>query len=117
MAATTRSYPFGTRISRVITPAFAIMVSTAKEGMFQKQSTVICLLAPPRFLDRGAALGKITWASACTSTERLQLHDLIVEKLDSLGTADMDLIDTLDVVVNAMRVSGNATQFEAYPGA
>jgi hypothetical protein len=81
-----RSHIFGGKTARIHTPSFKCMVSTAKEGLFKKQSTMI--LEGDMLHDRAAdwrPCGKLFYASSLRSKDRLQFHDAIVELLDQLG--------------------------------
>ena len=85
MIVTNRKYPFGTRIATIVTPMFVCKVSTAKEGLLQKQSTMVFQTRDPNGTDVGRTVAKITYSPSLRSSDRLQMHELISTHLDVAG--------------------------------
>ena len=111
MILSNRDYWFGTRIARLSTEKFAVMVSTAKAGLFQKQSTRFYMLdGAPDFAKRGPWVGEIQWAVQFNSATRLEFHEKVVRVLDKLG-ADTSLIDAIERIVQRTRATGHADAF------
>jgi len=69
---------FGGRATTIVTKAYSCTVCTAKEGLFQKQSTMIIELKNGS--KRG--VGKIIYSPSLRSADRLSLHDVICKMLD-----------------------------------
>ena len=92
MIASNRNYPFGSRVTTIHTSQYTCMVSTAKEGFLQKQSTMIAEM-PIGQLEPRRLVAKIIYTPSLRSDDRLQMHDLVTKHLNeagesqSLGTA------------------------------
>lgn len=97
-----RRYPFGSKVTRITTPVFAAMVSTAKEGLFSKQSMMIFDVSNGTH----EPVGKIMWSSAMRSEDRLNMHDRIVAALNSMGDNGTSLADCIEFVVGKIRPTG-----------
>ena len=76
------------------------MVSTAKEGLFSKQSTVVIEGDPLRDGANCIACSKIIYADSISSRERLQLHDELAERLSHLGDDGVDFGSALAEVLS-----------------
>jgi hypothetical protein len=97
-------YAFGSKGSIIQTLYFTCMVSTAKEGLLQKQSTMVHICtANGIVIRRGVA--KLIYTSSLRSSDRLQLHDIVVASLDELGD-EMDLGEALDLVIEHLKQRG-----------
>src|SRR5436309_243070 len=59
MIISSRNFPFGARVTRLQTIKFSCSVSTAKEGWFQKQSTMIAEVEATAVDVASAGLGKL----------------------------------------------------------
>ena len=79
------------------------MVSTTKEGLFKRQSTMI-LEMPVGQLDPRRAVAKIIYSPSLCPSDRLQMHDALAKSLDaageskSLGTAISSCTECLMVL-------------------
>jgi hypothetical protein len=111
MIASNHSLPLGTRITVINTPSFACRVSTAKEGTFKGQSTMICQgeIVDGRFLEVHMC-GKVIYSQSLGSSDRLQLHDGIVEALDEWGEQGSMLGDALQSVFAELKERGVAVE-------
>ena len=105
MILSTHRYPFGTKISRVQTPQFTCSVSTAKEGFLQRQSTMVSICTPDGIKITRRGVAKLIYASSLRSTDRLQLHDIVVASLHELGQ-EMSLGEAIDLVIQHFRERG-----------
>ena len=76
------------------------MVSTAKESLLAKQSTVIFDGDPVRDEANCRACCKIIYADSIRSRERLQLHDELAERLSQLGDNGVSLGSALTAVLS-----------------
>jgi hypothetical protein len=80
------------------------MVSTAKEGLLQRQSTVVSICgANGKIYRRGVA--KLIYASSLRSSDRLQFHDIVIASLDKLGD-EMGLSEALDNIIQHFKERG-----------
>lgn len=98
-------YPFGTKISRIQTPRFTCMVSTAKEGLLQRQSTMVSICSADGTIIYRRGVAKLIYASSLRSNDRLQFHDIVVASLDELGDK-MYLSEAIDHVIQYFKERG-----------
>ncbi|OGW37446.1 MAG: hypothetical protein A2Y97_00040 [Nitrospirae bacterium RBG_13_39_12] len=102
-------YPFGGKVATVETPSFKCMISTAKEGVFKKQSVV--------FLDINMGMAnrrpvaKLHYNDILTKEQRLQFHDIIVSVIDESGMNGLSLYDTLRDLFQGLRKEGIGSGF------
>lgn len=85
MIASNRDYLFGTRITVVLTPCFSCRISTAKEGLFRRQSTMVLELPQGDPRTRGRPVAKLMNSAALRTEDRLQMHDVICKSVDTAG--------------------------------
>lgn len=103
-----RNFPFGGRLTAIHTRNYSCQVSTAKEGLFEKQSTMVAELPfGQEKLRRGVA--KIIYASSLLSSDRLQMHDAIVQVLNDSGES-MSLGSAIDGIGQFLKGRGIATE-------
>jgi hypothetical protein len=97
-----RTYLFGSKVARIHNKSFECCVSTAKEGLFQRQSTII--LEPKIGNTVGAAAaglhpcGKVIYSLTLRKSDRFQFHDVIVKTLDELGEEGCTLEEALEQI-------------------
>jgi hypothetical protein len=95
-----RTYLFGSQVARIHNKSFQCCVSTAKEGLFQKQSTIILEPKIGSTVGAGAAglrpCGKVIYSPTLRTSDRFQLHDAIVKTLDALGEEGCTLEEALE---------------------
>jgi TPR repeat protein len=95
-----RTYSFGSKVARIHNKSFQCCVSTAKEGLFQKLSTIILEPKLGNTVGAGAAglrlCGKIIYPPALRKSDRLQLHDTLAKTLDASGEEGCTLEEALD---------------------
>jgi TPR repeat protein len=97
-----RTYLFGSKVARIHNKSFQCCVSTAKEGLFLKQSTIILEPTIGNTVGAGAAelhsCGKVIYSSTLRKSDRFQLHDAIVKTLDALGEEGCTLEEALEQI-------------------
>jgi hypothetical protein len=100
----------GAKCGTLHTDTFRCVVSTAKEGLFQKQSTMI--IAGDMVQDRSNCrpCGKIVYAASLASSDRLQFHDIICKLLDESGENGLSLGESLDNVFAELKRRGVVTE-------
>lgn len=84
--------PFGGKVATIETPSFSCFISTAKAGFFQKQSMEIFDHT------RGFSwhpIAKLIYNDLLDSDTRLEMHDIIIDKIDEAGMNGVALIDIL----------------------
>lgn len=84
------------------------MVSTTKEGLFQKNSTMILEL-PLGQLEPRRPVAKIIYAESLRPSDRLQMHDVVAKSLDEAGDSTT-LGKALDAVSELLKGRGVATE-------
>ncbi len=106
MIVSNRKHAFGAKCGTIHTDTFKCVVSTAKEGLLEKQSTM--LLEGDMIQDRANCMpcGKITYTSSLGSSDRLELHDNICKRLDELGENGLTLRETLDRIIEELEEQG-----------
>ena len=108
MIASSRNYPFNSRVTTIHTVMFSCIVSTSKEGLFQKCSTMV-LEMPPGMLEPRRAVAKIIYTKSLRPTDRLKLHDIISNSIDETG-AVTTLGNALDIVSMFLKEQGLASE-------
>jgi TPR repeat protein len=109
-----RTYLFGSKVARIHNKSFQCCVSTAKEGLFQKQSTMI--LEPKIGNTVGAAAaglrlcGKVIYSPTLRKSDRFQSHDAIAKTLDALGEEGCTLEEALERIFTDLKRRGIAVE-------
>ena len=105
---------FRSKVARIHNKSFKCCVSTAKEGLFQKQSTII--LEPKVGNNAGVRAaelrfcGKVIYSPSLRTVDRLQFHDVISRSLDALGDEDCTLEQALDQIFGDLKRRGVAVE-------
>lgn len=86
-------YPFGRKAATVETPSFNCMIKTAKEGLFAKASVMFTVFGSGSVSRRHVA--RLQFNNHLGSADRLQLHDIIVGKIDEAGMSGKSIHDAL----------------------
>lgn len=97
-------YPFGGKVATVETPSFNCMISTAKEGIFQKQSVVFFDISAG--MDNRRSVAKLIYNNILSKEQRLQLHDIMVGVIDESGMNGVSLYDTLNNLFQGFQKEG-----------
>ena len=109
-----RTYLFGSKVARIHNKSFECCVSTAKEGLFQKQSTII--LEPKIGNTAGAgpaglrACAKLIYSPTLRTSDRLQAHDILVKMLDAAGEEGCTLEQALEQIFADLKRRGIAVE-------
>jgi Sel1 repeat len=109
-----RTYFFGSKVARIHNKSFECCVSTAKEGLFQKQSTII--LEPKIGNTVGAgpeglrACGKVIYSPTLRKSDRFQLHDTLAKMLDAAGEEGCTLEEALEQIFVDLKRRGIAVE-------
>lgn len=107
-----RTYFFGSKVARIHNRSFQCCVSTAKEGLFQKQSTIILEVKTGNTVEAGAAglrpCGKVIYSSTLRISDRFQFHDATAKTLDTLGEEGSTLEDALEQIFVDLKRRGIA---------
>jgi hypothetical protein len=99
-------YPFGGKVATVETKSFNCMISSAKDGLFKKQSIVFWDLNAGMASRRQIA--KLFFNEFLSSAQRIEFHDLIVHFIDEAGMSEKSLRDTLDELFDGLGKEGAA---------
>lgn len=94
------------KCARIETPAYQCTVSTAKEGLFLKISTVIAeggAGTPPSQLH---VCGKLIYADALSSEERYNMHDVVSQIMSDLGDRGFLFGDSIQAVIKELKERG-----------
>jgi uncharacterized protein len=109
-----RTYLFGSKAAIIHNKSFQCHVSTAKEGWFQKQSTIIFEPRIGNTVGAGPAgfrpCGKVIYSPALRKSDRLQLHDVIAKTLDAFGEEGCTLEEALEQVFADLKRRGIAVE-------
>lgn len=105
MITTNMQHFFGTKIARIETLAFRCEITTSKEGLFKKHSTIVAELSKNDSLKKAA---KFVFNDNLSSDQCLIVHDTIVSTLDTLGSKGMTLKDALQKVFTQLTKDGTA---------
>jgi hypothetical protein len=109
-----RTYLFGSKVARIHNKSFQCCVSTAKQGLFQKQSTVILEPKIGNTVGAGAAelrpCGKVIYSPTLRTSDRFQFHDVIAKTLDELGEEVCTLEQALGQIFADLKRRGIAVE-------
>lgn len=109
MIVSNRNHFFGAKCGTIHTNMFKCLVSTAKEGLFQKPSTMI--IEGDMVQDRAncRTCGKVIYAASLRNSDRRQFHDMICKLLDELGS-ELSLSKALDNIFDELKNRGVVTE-------
>jgi hypothetical protein len=96
--------PFGGKVATIETPSFSCFISTAKEGLFKKQSMVIFDITEG-FPNR-KVVAKLVYNDLLDSNARLGLHDVIIHTIDESGMSGISLSETLVTLFEGLHKEG-----------
>jgi hypothetical protein len=101
---------FCSKIATIHTASFKCIISTAKEGLFKRQSTVI--IEGDYFQDRANAFpcAKIIYSPSLKSSDRLSLHDGLSNQIDELGEKGLSLRSAIDLCFRELKEKGIAME-------
>lgn len=108
MIASRRNYPFNSRVTTIHTTMYSCMVSTSKEGLFKKQSTMV-FETPAGQLRPRRAVAKIIYADSLRPGDRLQMHDIVAKLLNEAGES-VSLGNALERCSKSLKGSGVASE-------
>ena len=97
--------PFG-KIATIHTSSFKCVISTAKEGLFKKQSTVI--IEGDYFQDKANSFpcAKLIYTPSLKSRDRLKIHDGLADQIDELGEQGSSLKSAIDMCFRELKDKG-----------
>lgn len=104
MITSNKNHPFGSKVATVETPSFCCWITTAKEGIFQKQSVKFSDFT--NGLQNRRHVAKLLFNDAVDSKTRLELHDTITQLLDEFGMDGIPLKDALLMLFDTSRTQG-----------
>ena len=105
---------FASKVARIHNKSFQCCVSTAKEGLFEKQSTII--LEPKIGNTVGAAAaglricGKVIYSPSLRKNDRFQIHDALATALDALGEQGCPLEEAQQQIFADLKRRGIAVE-------
>jgi len=109
-----RTYLFGSKVAIIHNKSFECCVSTAKEGWFQKQSTIILEPKIGNTMGAGPAglrpCGKVIYSPALRKGDRLHFHDILAQMLDALGEEGCTLEEALEQIFTEWKRRGIAAE-------
>jgi len=98
---------FGGKVATIETPSFSCFVSTAKDGLFQKQSVIIFDITGG-FSNR-QVVAKLIYNELLDSDARLGLHDAIIHTIDESGMNGIPLLEALNTLFEGLQREGIGT--------
>lgn len=118
-------YPFGGVVTVIAWPQGFLRVSTAKEGVFSKQSTMISVVVHPAApVAENVVIGKIMWADALRTGDRKRAHYELIKGLNQTFDVAAEVKNiheplviqkvipmALDVAVSVLRTRGMVKEF------
>ena len=107
MITSSKSYPFGGKVSTVASPTFDCLISTAKAGLFSKQSTKFLWIGEG--FHKGSEIAELQYNDCLSKEERLQVHDSITKYLDACGNKNQSLRSALDAMFKLLLEKGTGT--------
>jgi hypothetical protein len=104
MITSNTKYPFGGKVATVETKSFNCMISTAKEGIFKKQSIIFSDISAGMSSRRHVA--KLLFVDFISSSKRIEFHDIITHVIDEAGMSGKSLGDTLTELFEGLKRDG-----------
>jgi hypothetical protein len=104
MITSNTQYLFGGKVATVETPSFCCMISTAKEGIFRKQSVMFSDVSEG--MQRRSHVAKLLYNDSFNSMARLDLHDAIAADLDAAGMRGLSLTEALQALFDDLKSRG-----------
>jgi Sel1 repeat len=109
-----RTYLFGSKVAGIHNKSFQCCVSTAKEGLFQKPSTIILEPKTGNTVGAGTAglrpCGKVIYSPTLRTSDRFQFHDVVAKTLDELGEESCTLEEALEQIFADLKRRGIAVE-------
>lgn len=105
MIASNRNQPFGSRVATLHTKAFSCIVTTAKQGLFKKQSTAIYEM-PRGQLSPRTPIAHLIYNESLSSAARIEAHELVARELDVKGDKGNSLSEAIRAVAHTLDVRG-----------
>ena len=106
MIVSNRKHMFGAKCGTIHADMFKCVVSTTKESVWQKQSTVVIEGETVHDPSHCRISGKILYTDSLPSSNRLRLHDVICEALSDLGAEGHPLSAALDTIFKELAAQG-----------
>ena len=103
-------HPFNGRMTTVATPTFECWVSTAKEGLLKPLSTMLLEVTYEGAVPVRRPCAKIIYSRSLRTSDRLEMHELIVKILDQQGTAGVDFSNIVGDICSDFRARGVAKE-------
>jgi len=97
-------HAFGGKTATIETQAFSCFVSTAKDGIFKKQSMVI--FDTSAGWENRRLTAKLVYNNILDKNARLGLHDAIIHVIDESGMNGLSLRQTLEELFEGLRKEG-----------
>lgn len=82
------------------------MISTAKEGIFKKQSIIFSDISGG--MSSRQHIAKLLFVDFISSSQRIEFHDIIAHFIDEAGMSGKSLRDTLTNLFDGLRKEGVA---------
>lgn len=104
MITSSQLYPFGGKVSTVETPSFKCAISTAKAGVFKKQSVVFIDLSAGVLHRRRVA--EFFYRDHLDKNARLEYHDPITWDIDERGMKGHSLVGAISSTFQELEEKG-----------
>ena len=104
MITSNTKYSFGGKVSTVETNSFKCLISTAKDGLFKKQSIIFSDLSGGMSSRRDVA--KFLFNDQIGSPQRMDLHDVIAQLIDKDGMNGQSLRAALTYLFERLKQEG-----------
>ena len=104
MITSNTKYSFGGKVSTVETISFKCLISTAKDGLFKKQSIIFSDLSEGISSRRDVA--RFLFNDHIGSPQRMEYHDVIAQLIDRDGMNGQSLRATLMYLFERLKEEG-----------
>lgn len=94
------------KAATIHTSSFKCVISTSKEGLFKKQSTVV--IEGDYFEDRANSFpcAKIIYTPSLRSADRLKMHDGLADQINEFGKQGLPLRSAIDLCFQELKDRG-----------
>jgi len=105
MIISNKKNPLG-KVAIIHSPLFKCTISTAKESLFKKPSTIIFNGDYNEDKSKTLNCAKLIYTFSLSSSNRYKIHDGLTDEIDNLGENGTTLGDAIQLCFNSLKAKG-----------
>ena len=106
MILSNKHHIFGSKVAIIQNRSFTCTISTAKESLLGKQSSMIMDGDYVRDREHTRVCAKLIYASSLSSRDRLSLHDSLATQIDKLGESGTSFQESVQSILAEFKQRG-----------